>query len=132
MFNVLGISRENLIALKVTGKLKQADYDEIMPLLKEKLQQYSKIRWYLELEHFEGWTIKSFYQEITFDLKNASRFEMIAIVGDKEWEKWMAEISKFFTMAEVKFYKPENKGEAMAWIQSHMNGEANQARSEFH
>lgn len=118
MLQVLDKAQGNLIALRATGKLRKEDYENFIPVFKGKIAQYDKVRWYFEMKDFEGWTFSAFLEEIKFDLKNASKFERVAIVGDKTWEKWMTEVSKLFTSAEVKFFKLENKEMAMKWVQS--------------
>ena len=106
----------NYIATRVTGKITKADYQKIIPIINEQLQTNNKIRWYFEMENFEGWDMKGLYEEVNFDIKHAKDLEKIAMVGEKKWTEWLSDLMKPFTSAEVKHFDPAQKEEAKAWI----------------
>ena len=106
----------NYIATRVTGKITKADYQKILPIINEQLQTNEKIRWYFEMEDFEGWDMKGLYEEVNFDIKHAKDLEKIAMVGEKKWTEWLSDLMKPFTSAEVKHFDPAQKEEAKAWI----------------
>ncbi len=49
-------------------------------------------------------------------MKHLSDIERTAVVGDKTWEKWMAEFSKPFTRAEVRYFDHDEIAAARAWV----------------
>ena len=106
----------NYIATKVSEKITKADYEKILPVINEQIQQYGKVRWYFEMEDFEGWELKGLYQELNFDIKHAQDLEKIAMVGEKKWTEWLSDMMKPFTTAEVRHFKPSQKEEAKKWI----------------
>lgn len=116
MIQILEQTAGNIIATKATGKLMEADYDKLLLLLTEKLKQYEKIRWYLEMEDFDGWKLKAFWEDVKFDAKHANDFDKVAMVGEKKWEKWMTDLMKLFSSAEVKYFDASQKEEAVKWI----------------
>lgn len=109
---------QNIIYTKAEDKLDQDDYDRFLPIAKEIIKQHGKIRWYFEMNDFEGWTPEALWADIKFDLEHVDNFEKIAIVGRKEWMNWMAQLMKPFTSAEIKFFELENRKQAKAWIQA--------------
>ena len=40
----------------------------------------------------------------------------MALVGDKTWKKWMAEFTKPFTRATVRYFDHDQIGAARAWV----------------
>ncbi|MDT0687378.1 STAS/SEC14 domain-containing protein [Salegentibacter sp. F188] len=116
MLQILGQTEGNLIATRATENLTEADYDKLLPLLNNIVEKYKKIRWYFEMEGFEGWTPKAFWKDLKFDVQHANDFEKVAMIGDKKWEKWMTDLMKPFTSAEVKFFDLEEKEIAKKWI----------------
>ncbi|HET8839026.1 MAG TPA: STAS/SEC14 domain-containing protein [Flavobacteriaceae bacterium] len=116
MIQILEQTQGNIIATKATGKLTQTDYDKLLPLLNDKLGKYPKIRWYFEMEDFEGWDPKAFWEDVKFDFKHAADFDKVAMVGEKKWEEWMADLMKPFTAAEVKYFDAVQREEAIKWI----------------
>lgn len=101
---------------KVQGKVEAEDYEKLNPLLENLLKQYSKVKWYYEMEDFKGWELGGLGEELKLDVKNAMNFEKIAMVGDKDWQKWIAKLMKPFTSADVKYFEHSNKEEAKRWI----------------
>ena len=116
MLQILGQTEGNLLATRATGNLTEADFDKLLPLLNNIVERYKKIRWYFEMEGFEGWTPKAFWKDLKFDVQHANDFEKVAMIGDKKWEKWMTDLMKPFTSAEVKFFDLEEKEIAKKWI----------------
>jgi hypothetical protein len=118
MIQILEQTEGKVIATKATEKLTEADYHKLLPLLNNTVAQYKKIRWYFEMEDFEGWELKAFWEDVKFDAKHANDFEKVAMVGEKKWEEWMTDLMKPFTSAEIKYFDELQKGEAMEWIKS--------------
>ena len=118
MIQILEQTQGNIIATRATEKLTEADYDKILPLVKNLITQHQKIRWYFELDDFEGWDSKALWEDIKFDVSHANDFEKVAIVGEKKWEEWMTQGMKPFTSADVKYFDTTKKKEAKNWIKS--------------
>lgn len=116
MLQILKFTEGNVVATKATGKLVEADYEELLPVLNEKVGQYDKVRWYLELDNFDGLEGKAFWQDEAFDVSNLNDFERVAMVGEKKWEVLMTDLMKPFTSAEVKYFEPGENEEAERWV----------------
>lgn len=116
MIQILEQTSGNVIATRATQKLTEADYDKLLPLLNNMLRQHEKIRWYFEMEKFDGWELKAFWEDVKFDASHANDFDKVAMVGEKKWEEWMTNLMKPFTSAEVKYFDISQKDEALQWI----------------
>lgn len=116
MITILSTNSENVIATKASEKLTKTDYQKLLPILKDGLKKYEKIRWYFEMENFQGWQLRAFWEDVKFNIQHANDFEKIAMVGDKRWEKWMTDLMKPFTPAEIKFFELAEREKALTWI----------------
>lgn len=109
-------SDEKILYMVVSGKLTNHDFDKIALLVSSKLKKFGKIRLYYEMKDYEGWTFQAFWRDLYMDLKYRNKVEKIAMVGEKFWEKWMADLIKPLSPADVRFYGPHQKEEAKEWI----------------
>ncbi len=107
---------QNIVYTIAEGQLDDKDYNRIIPLLKEKVDTYGKIRWYFEMKDFKGWTLSAMWEDLKFDIKNRNNLERIAMVGDKAWEKQLTQLMKPFTDAEIHFFETEDREKAKYWI----------------
>lgn len=109
-------SEQNIIYTVAEDKLTNEDYNRILPLLQEKIETFNKIRWYFEMKDFKGWTLSALWRDMKFDIKNVNHIEMVAMVGDKKWEKDLTQLMKPFTDADIRFFETEDREKAKLWI----------------
>ena len=107
---------QNIVYTTAEKELTDEDYDRLIPLLKEKLENYAKLRWYFEMHNFEGWSPAAALRDLKFDFANNDKMEKVAMVGDSKWEEGLTKIMKPFAKAEVKFFSLDEKEEAQRWI----------------
>lgn len=98
-------------------KLHDEDYDKFVPFVDEKIKELGKVRLYFEMKDFEGWTPKAMWRDVKFGFKDKEHIEKAAMVGDKKWEKWLTELMKPFTKADIKFFRTEERETAKKWIE---------------
>ncbi|WP_324721054.1 STAS/SEC14 domain-containing protein [Salinimicrobium sp. HB62] len=111
----------NIVYTVAEGKLSDEDYDRLIPLLEEKIKSFGIIRWYFEMQEFEGWSLSAAWQDLKFDFRNNEKLERIAMVGDKKWEKELTLLMKPFTGASIKYFDLTQKDEAKNWIRKIAN-----------
>lgn len=99
-----------------TGKLDDADYDQMLPLLRQKTERHEKMNWYFQMKGFKGWTLHAFWRDIKFDLQNSSKLNRVAIVGEKKWHELMTDAMKPFTSADIQYFDEKEAEKAMEWI----------------
>lgn len=106
----------NLIKTLAQGKLHTDDYRQLRPILEETLKQHKKLRWFFEMQDFEGWTPGAAWEDLKFDVAHAADMEKIAMVGKKSWENWLSQLMRPFTTAEIRFFEEKDREQAMSWI----------------
>lgn len=109
---------ENLLKVKVRGKLVRKDYEEFAPMVERMVQEHGKIRVLIEMEDFHGWTAGALWEDIKFDAKHFNHIERLAMVGDKKWQEWMAMFCRPFTTAKIRYFDHAEADEARAWTEA--------------
>jgi hypothetical protein len=116
MLQIISSDKENVIAARITKKVSKNDVEKIHPLIHNIVDKGMKAHFYFELVDFEGYTLKGFWEDIKVDAAHISDYGKMAFVGDKDWQKWVAKATDFFTSSEVRFFELENKDDAQEWI----------------
>ena len=108
-------SETNTLEVKASGKLSAADYHEFEPAV-EGLIESGKIKILFEMHDFHGWEMGAMWEDIKFATKHCRDVEKIAMVGEKNWEKWMSTICKPFTMSSIKYFDAAEVDAARTWL----------------
>ncbi|MDT0642547.1 STAS/SEC14 domain-containing protein [Zunongwangia sp. F363] len=118
MLQITDIKRENVVVTVASGKLNQHDLEKIHPLIHSILEKGLKIRWYLEMNDFQGWHIEGLWEDFTKDVDHEKEYEKIALVGEKKWQSWAVWFMSPFSNAHIKYFTLNQKKEAEKWIES--------------
>jgi hypothetical protein len=116
MFHILSFTKENIVALKATGKVNAEDYHKIQPLLQKTVKDFGSIDLYLEIEDIGGIEPMALWEDFKTYFNYVGKIHKIAIVGEDNWSKALAAVIKPMIMGEVKFYMADNSLEAKRWI----------------
>ena len=117
MIEVINSEDGKILNLRLNGKLLHADYATLVPKLEAILEKHGDIRCLLEMEDFAGFEMRALWDEIKFDTKHASQFERCAIVGNRQWERWMTKFSHLlFRRAEIRYFEVSELDAAREWI----------------
>src|SRR5262245_10211107 len=106
-----------VLGFKLSGKLHDEDYKQFVPVVEAAIQAKGKVRMLVQFEDFHGWDLKAIWDDTKFATKHCADVERVALVGDKQWEKWMAAVCKPFTMANVKYFDVHDLEAARQWVQ---------------
>jgi len=127
MLQFIPMSDDNILAIRVSGKLTHEDYQAFLPQLEDKINAQGKVSIFFELDNFSGWEIKAAKDDFNFALKHLSDFQQVAIVGDKVWEHWMVLMAKPFLAlnnGEIRYFDREDLQSAWDWLREREKIEA--------
>src|SRR5260370_29990505 len=99
MLTFLDSSSGNVLAVKASGKLTHADYQQMVPKVEALIQEHGKVRMLFELEDCKGWNPRAAWDDLKFSFKHGGDFERCGVVGEKKWQKWMTQLAKPFFKA---------------------------------
>ena len=106
----------NVLGFKLSGKLHDEDYRKFVPLIDEAVAQHGKVRLLAQFVDFHGWDLHALWDDIKFSTTHCTKIDRIALVGEKAWEKWMAQVCKPFTMARIRYFDAPEINAAWAWL----------------
>lgn len=126
MIQVLEMTKDNLLATRISGQVTAEEYDRFLSLIAEKAQRYDSLRWYCELEDFDGASFQVLVDDVKFDFEHRGEFtlERAAVVGDASWQKWATSIwdvvGQFWPIPtdEAAYFDRANREEALEWVQA--------------
>ncbi|WP_206482245.1 SpoIIAA family protein [Nonlabens ponticola] len=116
MIQSIDTNKENLIAARLSGKLNEENLKTIHKQIHRIIDKGRKVDFYFEMEDFEGYTIKGFWEDIKTDVAHIKDYGKLAFVGNKKWQEWAAKATDFFTSSEVKYFDLKDKEQAKIWI----------------
>src|SRR4029434_6961205 len=103
MIEQLPSPSDKVIAFRLSGKLRDEDYKSFVPLI-DAAAGSGKVRMLAEFHDFQGWDLSAMWDDIKFATTHCTKFDKIALVGEKTWEKCMAKVCVPFTMAKVQYF----------------------------
>lgn len=108
----------------IVGKLEVADYDLFVPEAERLINEFGKIRVFVELVDFKGWSAGALWEECKLAYYHLKDIDRMAMVGDKAWEKGLTLFMKPFVGAKLRYFDVSQKDEAIAWIEEGVFGKA--------
>jgi hypothetical protein len=107
----------NIVEVKASGRLTDADYDEYIACMEALIGRWGHLRMLLMLDvGFEGWDPSAAWSEFKFQVRHREHIRRVAVVGSSRWVEVGSRISGHLTGTEVRYFEHETAGEARLWI----------------
>jgi len=92
-------SAGNVLGVKAIGKLTHADYQQLVPTLKELIKEHGRVRVLVELEDCQGWDdLDAAWDDLKLWFRHSGDVERCAVVGETKWQGRVVQLSwPFFT-----------------------------------
>src|SRR5262245_23650248 len=116
MIEQLPSASPRVLGFKMSGELHDQDYKTFVPAVDAAIAGHDKVRLLAVLQDFHGWDLHALWDDIKFATTHCTKFDRIALVGDRTWEKWMAKVCAPFTMAKVQYFDAADVEKARAWL----------------
>ncbi|MEJ8803197.1 SpoIIAA family protein [Pontibacter sp. H249] len=122
MVEILPKSKENKLAVRISGELTIADFDTYRNLLRELMQQYEEAHLYYEMVDVKWVHPVAAIENALFDVVHGLDYGRVAMVGEKWWQELAAKLISPVKKYGVRYYDLEEKELAMQWV---LEGEQN-------
>lgn len=107
----------NVLTIKVRGKLIQSELAAAQKSAGEIIQRLGKARLLVITENFEGWERGGDWGDVSFSARYDPLIERIAVVGDKQWEDLTVLFtSKGIRHVEIEYFETDKLAQARAWV----------------
>jgi hypothetical protein len=105
------------IRIRATGRLTAADYRRFEPAFAAELKRRNlPIPLLLDMRGFRGWTPDGFLRDLRWDLRNRRTFSKIAVIGDKNWHRWITAAGAPLFRVPMRFFCESQEPEAEQWL----------------
>lgn len=129
------VSSGNVLEFELQGTLSREDYDKLTPEIEKIVADYGKIRVLVLMHDFHGWDRSALWEAIKWNSKHFRHLERLAVVGEKSieirnvsgafdlsyqkkvrWQRWLTNLYRPFTDAEVRYFTSDEIAEARGWV----------------
>jgi SpoIIAA-like len=120
MIEIMKESERDIVAVRATGTLTTADYDEVLlPKLVEIARRFDALRvlFYMD-QDFRGWELPAAWANTKLDFRFRGKLEKVAVVGAPEWEEWCARVASLVMKGELRTFRAEQLADAWEWVRS--------------
>lgn len=118
MLTLLPETRDNLVALKFSGKISEGDMDARMDELDDILQGRDHVRVMLDWNELQGWVQGAKSVGTWFAMHRWAHVDRVAVVADAQWEDEKQRIADVFKAATVQRFPGDKSAEALQWLTS--------------
>ena len=117
MFEFTDLTRDNVIAFKVEGKVAAKDYEKLTPLIKKLERENKPVRLFIRIVSIDGITPRAMLKDITAYIRHARHVERVAVVGEGDYAEGLwVRMADPFMKAKVKYFPLEEIETAENWI----------------
>ncbi len=118
MIEILSESKGKVLGIKVSGKLTDRDYQDVLiPMLETVITKHGKCRFLCAIDQtFSGMELGAMVDDARFYLKHKNDIEKMVLVGGQKWIEVLMKVFGHFMPGEVKTFPDEALPEAWAWI----------------
>ena len=118
MIEILPGTANDLVGIKVSGKLTDKEYKEVLiPSLDAAIKANGKVRLLCHMDQgFKGWEWAAAWDDLTFWLKHKNDFSKLAVIGATKWIEVSTKLSAHIMAGEVKFFPEGESQNAWEWI----------------
>jgi len=104
--------------MRISDTLSKADLEAAANDLQPFIQANQHLNVLILMENFRGWeSVSAFLKDLKIDTQANQYIDRIAMVGQSEWEEWLAWFSKAFVRGELKYFERAQLDKAWAWVQ---------------
>ncbi|MCH9815507.1 MAG: STAS/SEC14 domain-containing protein [Actinomycetia bacterium] len=111
MIEKLAQSQGRSIGFRVSGDVSKADYEVLDPDVAQVVAEYGSANLLCDLTDFHWEKAEAWRSDMDFGKKYHKKIHRMAIVGDKRWEKLVADLASPFYATESAFFATQ----AQAW-----------------
>lgn len=118
MLELMEQSSGNLLAVRASGKLTRADYEQtLVPRLEELIGRFGRVRaLFLMDEGFRGWTLSAAWANTRMDFRLRHGMEKVAMVGAPCWEEWCVRLSRLVVKGDLRLFGRDQRQQAWQWL----------------
>ncbi|HEX2252645.1 MAG TPA: STAS/SEC14 domain-containing protein [Thermoanaerobaculia bacterium] len=117
MHAILEDTADDLLAVRVEGKITRDDYRVLAEQIDTTVERHGSVRLLVEVGRLEGIAPGVFWEDLKITLKHYRHITRMAVVGEARWlERWVGVGNKLSPGVEVEHFDATRRGDALAWV----------------
>jgi len=112
MLQKLKQSSGKIVGFKLSGNLTDGEFRAFVTDVEKVVADEGRIRLFLTMDYPQKLELKAVWDDVIFWIRHIKDIERLAIVGQKEWEKWIELFERPFIRTEVRYYSKSHLQEA--------------------
>ncbi|MBD2857573.1 STAS/SEC14 domain-containing protein [Spongiibacter sp. KMU-158] len=116
MLEVLPIASPDLVGVRVKGPVDHQDMLNMLDEFHSKVGKDEKLAMYIEIESFDGFSLRNFLRELRLMSEEYTRLTRIALVSELAWYRRSAMIlGRRLPNTNLEHFTPIQRDEALIW-----------------
>lgn len=115
MIEYLPASTPACLVVKFSGKLRGAEYRELIGKVESAIQANTTVNLVLVMQDLEFPEWEAIKADAHFGVKDYRHIRRAAYVGDHKWAEWFVKLIGPVTRAEERMFRPDQLSEAVTW-----------------
>lgn len=117
MLTITDQQQGNIIEVSFSGEISVEEYQKVNRLIEKHKEEYGHIHMLLQLNDFMWDSVEAMIEDLKLSLTYFSDFKKLAIVSNKQWIKFSAEvIDELIPSIDMKMYDFAEISEARGWL----------------
>ena len=113
----LEIQNDHVIAFRISGELKIAEFRDAQLRCEEIIKKLGQVKFLIISDNFQGWERTKGWEDWSFAERNDAYIEKIAIVGDPKWKDLVfAFTAKGLRPVSIEFFDSGQEAKARQWL----------------
>jgi hypothetical protein len=76
--------------------------------------KHPEIKALIDATELQGWEMRAAWDDLKLGLRHGREFKKIALLGNKEWQKYASKVGSWFISGEIKYF--EDASAALGWL----------------
>lgn len=116
MIEIFHTPEQDLITIRASGNLTEADYEMAIPEIEEAIRKADgSLNTVVDVIGLKGMDLGALWKDLKFDVRHMGDFRRIAIVGETRGQEIGAKASTLLTNAEVRYFDADTADAARQW-----------------
>lgn len=117
MIESIKTRRDDIIGFRIDGTISEADIKPMLPVLKEKLKSYNKLKLIVEYVDTQGFSMDTLIEDLRFNFGHIDAFEKAAVITSKDCLAEAMQFANNITGMKLKSFHFSEKDKAFRWIE---------------
>lgn len=106
----------NVYELTIDGAISSAEFDSLLKRFEEAIARHGKVRVLEEIRELGGIPPSKVWEDLKFGFRHMRDVQRAAVVAKQKWIEVVGSLLNPFISADVRYYRPEEREIARAWI----------------